>query len=107
MAPTVERFAARLAALPPEEILEIAARGCHESAAIRRDVDAELAVRTPVPDWARSGVLLSPDLMPQIFESLEVEDHAAAAVCKAWGAEWKAKTRRILRTAPRAGRAVE
>ena len=101
MAPSVERFSARLAARSHAELLEFAARGCHESADIRRDADAELAIRTPVPDWAVNQVLLSPDLVPHIFASLELEDHAAAAVCKAWRVGWKALVaRRALRPAP-------
>ena len=66
---------------------------------MRREADKRLAVRAPLPDWARNGVLLSPDLLPRVFATLGLEDCAAALACKAWSREWKdlIARRRILR----------
>ena len=41
-----------------------------------------------VPGWAVSSVLLSPDLIPRLFASLDIVDCAAARVCKAWRQGW-------------------
>ena len=38
----------------------------------------------PVPSWAVTEVLLSDDLIPSLFASLNCNDCAASAVCKAW-----------------------
>ena len=80
MPPSVGRFAARLRALPIKTLIDLAARGCHALPELRRDADAQLAKHDPLPAWAVTDVLLSPDLLPQLFESLEVADCAAALV---------------------------
>ena len=49
MAPAEGRFAARLPALPYEELLELAAKGAHHSAEARRFADAKLAKHDPLP----------------------------------------------------------
>ena len=67
MATVSSRYAARLAALPPHALVALAAKGCEESAAVRADADASLAVHSPFPAWARDEVLLSADLLPQLL----------------------------------------
>ena len=61
------RYAARLAALPPDALLALAALGCEQSAAVRAAADGRLAAHKPFPDWAREEVILSPDLLPQLL----------------------------------------
>lgn len=38
----------------------------------------------PLPDWCVTDVLLSPDLMPHLFEPLTFKDAAVASTCSAW-----------------------
>ena len=42
----------------------------------------------PLPKECVDAVLLSPDLLPHLFETLELCDWAAAAVCSGWAAAW-------------------
>ena len=47
-----------------------------------------------------TDVLLSADLLPRVFASLELADCAAASVCAAWGRAWSDRVARVLRAAP-------
>ena len=67
------RYATRLAALPPDVLLSLAAMACenlpHE--AIRAAADASLAVHSPFPQWAHDEVILSTDLLPHLLGWIE------------------------------------
>ena len=96
------RTAARLAHLPYDQLLEIAAAGCEASTEVENQADALLAVHKPVPQWAVEGVLLSIDLLPHLLAPLQLEDGAAAAVCLRWAETWKATSegrRRLTKVA--------
>ena len=60
---------------------------------VRAAADASLALHAPLPQWARDGVLLSADLLPTLFGSVNPGDWQAAAACSAWRAAWNALLR--------------
>ena len=95
------RFAARLAALPHDALLEIATQLANETTASRCITDAIIAQHDPFPAWAREDVLLSPDLLPHLFVHFEAYHAAVARVSRAWRDAWKATDddRRWLRPA--------
>ena len=105
------RLTTRLAKLPAGVLAQVAADAMlvispgiitePQSRACRQRVENIFATHTPVPQWAVSGVLLSPDLLHAIFAPFVVEDGRVAAVCKVWHAAWEATavTRRGLRRA--------
>ena len=82
------RFRARLATLPQEELLDQLARACAEHPETANRAEAILAERSPLPDWARDGVLLNVDLLTGVVACLGYKDDAAAAVCKTWKGAW-------------------
>ena len=82
-----DRFRARLASLDHETLLSYAAE---LSVAHRHEADALLVKHSPLPVWAHDDVLLSVDLLPHVFATLQLEDNAAASVCQAWKAAWVA-----------------
>ena len=96
------RYAARLAALPHDALLALAALGCEQSEAVRAAAEDSLAVHSPFPEWAVEAVLLSSDLLPHFFGWFELEHHAVKGVCKAWRGAWAAtlEGRRVLRPGP-------
>ena len=96
------RMAVRLAQLPHNVLVELAARLCVSDDSARAAADAVLAKHQPVPQWANEGVLLSSDLVPHLLAPLGLEDGAAAAACSAWAAGWRATAegRRHLREMP-------
>ena len=102
MTTPTSRYAARLAALPHDALLALAAMGCEQSAAIRTAAEASLAVHAPFPQWACDEVLLSADLLPQLLGWFELEHHSVKGVCKAWRGVWAAtlEGRRWLRPVP-------
>lgn len=51
-----------------------------------------MSVAQPLPEWTRSNVMLSPDLLSRIFNFLHVDDFSAALVCSTWAAEWRGRT---------------
>ncbi|EOD12839.1 hypothetical protein EMIHUDRAFT_104010 [Emiliania huxleyi CCMP1516] len=69
-----------------DDLVELTARMCHASADALSLANAALSEH--VPPWAVEDVLLSPDLLPRIFATLELEDGAAAAACSAWLRCW-------------------
>ena len=81
------RHRERLAVLDHETLLSYAAE---LSFAHRHTADALLAKRSPLPAWARDEVMLSADLLPHVFATLQMKDNAAASVCQAWKAAWVA-----------------
>ena len=82
-----DRFRERLASHDHETLLSYAAE---LSFAHRHEADTLLAKRSPLPAWARDEVLLSADLLPDVFATLQMKDGAAASVCQAWKAAWVA-----------------
>ena len=106
VSPTPTRLALRLDALSRVELLELAAGALDElpkGHRLRSHADALVAKRKPLPAWCVDGVLLSPDLLPHLFESLSCRDCAAAAACSAWGGAWVAllRLRRYIHPVPR------
>ena len=73
----------RLANLSYAQLLEIAVDACESSPKLKNKADALIAEVAPLPSWC-VDVLLSPDLLPQLFSSLGLSEHAAAGVCKTW-----------------------
>ena len=82
-----DRFRERLAGLDHAALLSYAAE---VSIAHRHTADVILAKHSPLPAWARDNVMLSADLLPRVFASLEAKEAAAACVCHAWKAAWVA-----------------
>lgn len=86
--------------LPRERLLEALITACASRASTARLVDTHLASVAPLPSWAVDRVLLSTDLISRLLDTLQLEDSAAATVCKAWSVGWEAKTRDFMREAP-------
>ena len=57
-------------------------------------------VNTLLPEWVINSVLMSVDLVPHLFASLDMKHYSAACVCKVWLQAWKDTEfeRRGLRT---------
>ena len=104
MPTTPLRDAARLASLPHELLVELAATLADVSAETRVRFDDFLATRSPLPAWVYERVLLNEDLAPSILAWIDVSQPAAMQVCKTWKSAWLAGdgTRRGLRPASRA-----
>ena len=95
--PASSRLALRLDVLSRDQLLELAAGALDElpnSHQLRGHADALVAARKPLPAWCVDSVLLSPDLLPHLIDSLSIVDGAAASVCSAWSAVWLAQLRR-------------
>ena len=76
------RWTARLAALSHDDLLAIAAKGCVNSRITAQFADA---VIQPLPEWAVSSVLQSPDLIMHIFAELDPEElTSAGCTCSLW-----------------------
>ena len=100
------RLAIRLDALPREALLKLAAEALtelHEDHHLHSHTDALIAHHKPLPAWCVESVLLSPDLLPHLIDSLSLDDHAAAAACSMWAAEWGSllRRRRYIQPVPR------
>ena len=103
---TPTSLALRLDALSRDELLELAAGALDELPKghhLRNQADALVAKRKPLPAWCVDSVLLSPDLLPHLFESISLRDCAAAAACSAWSGAWTAllRLRRYMHPVPR------
>lgn len=99
-----DRISARLASLPHEALVALAATMYGDAANTHsiRDTEACLASHIPTPQWALDTILLSDDILPHIFAHIELKDGAAAAVCTAFRSAWVAtdEQRRGLRLTP-------
>ena len=84
----MSRLPVRLEGLPRRALLELAAAGCAADARLAQRADVLLHQHQPLPKECVDAVLLSPDLLPHLFETLELCDWAAAAVCSRWAAAW-------------------
>ena len=73
----------RLAKLSYTQLLDIAVDACESSPELKNKADALIAEISPLPSWC-VDILLSPDLLPQLFSSLGLSEHAAAGVCTTW-----------------------
>lgn len=83
-----ERLETRLRALPHDARAELEARMKAAPTNAERLANEALAVHVPLPASVTSDVLLSSDLLPFLFRTLEMPDHAAASVCRAWLHAW-------------------
>ena len=90
----------RLANLSYEQLLEIAVDGCARSKRTKNKADALIALVVPLPLWC-VDVLLSPDVLPQLFSSLGLSEHAAAGVCTTWSYAYSRHLRRSRYVDPR------
>ena len=95
----------RLANLSYAQLLEFAVDALHalrveSSPELKNQADALIAKVAPLPSWC-VDVLLSPDLLPQLFSSLGLSEHAAAGVCTTWSRAYSRQLRRCRYVNPR------
>ena len=93
----------RLANLSYAQLLEIAVDACESSPVLKNKADALIAKVVPLPSWC-VDVLLSPDLLPQLFSSFGPSEHAAAGVCTTWSRAYSRQLRRRRYVNPRSVR---
>ena len=75
--------------LPYEDLLHALAHACEQCPQCMSNVNALLLQHSPLPEWAISSVLMSVDLIPHLFASLDMKHSSAACVCKVWMQAWK------------------
>ena len=83
----------RLAKLSHAQLLELATDACKSSPELKNKADALIAQVAPLPAWC-VDILMSPDLLPQLFSSLGLSEHAAAGVCTTWSRAYSRQLRR-------------
>ena len=83
----------RLAKLSHAQLLEFAVDACESSPELKNKADALIAQVAPLPAWC-VDILMSPDLLPQLFSSLGLSEHAAAGVCSTWSHAYSRQLRR-------------
>jgi len=83
----------RLAKLSHAQLVELAAEACESSRKVKNKADALIAQVAPLPAWC-VDILMSPDLLPQLFSSFGLSDHAAASVCSTWSHAYSRQLRR-------------
>ena len=83
----------RLAKLSHAQLVELAAEACEGSRELKNKADALIAQVAPLPAWC-VDILMSPDLLPQLFSSLGLSEHAAAGVCSTWSRAFSSQLRR-------------
>ena len=83
----------RLAKLSHAQLLKFAVDACKSSPEIKNKADALIAQVAPLPLWC-VDILMSPDLLPQLFSSLGLSEHAAASVCSTWSRAFSRQLRR-------------
>jgi len=84
----------RLAKLSHAQLVELAAEACEGSRELKNKADALIAQVAPLPSWC-VDILLSPDLLLQLFSSLGLSEHAAAGVCSTWSRAFSRQLRRL------------
>ena len=86
---------------PHKALVAIIAKRCVDDDEMAQKADELLADVCPVPEWAVSGVLVAPDLLPSLLDSLPLKGHLAS-VCSAWRDGWLqvARQRRLLHPVP-------
>ena len=90
----------RLAQLSHAQLVVLAAEACEGSRELKNKADALIAQVAPLPAWC-VDILLSPDLLPQLFSSLGLSEHAAAGVCSSWSRAYSRQLRRCRYIDPR------
>eukprot|EP00964_Phaeocystis_antarctica_P090373 scaffold57810_cov66-Phaeocystis_antarctica.AAC.2 len=90
----------RLANLSYAQLFEFAVDACESSPELKHKADALIAKVAPLPSWC-VDVLLSPDLLPQLFNSLGVSEHTATGVCTTWSRAYSRQLRRYRYVDPR------
>ena len=83
----------RLAQLSHAQLVELAAEACEGSPELKNKADALIAQVAALPAWC-VDILMSPDLLPQLFSSLGLSEHAAAGVCTTWSHAYSRQLRR-------------
>ena len=83
----------RLAKLSHAQLVELAAEACESSPELKNKADALIAQVAPLPSWC-VDILMSPDLLFQLFSSFGLSDHAAASVCSTWSHAYSRQLRR-------------
>ena len=96
----------RLARFSHAQLLEIAVEACEGSHELKNKADALIAQVAPLPSWC-VDILLSPDLLPQLFSSLGLSEHAAAGVCTVWSRAYSKQLRRCRYINPRVARQLD
>ena len=86
-------LSSRLANLSHAQLVEIAVDACESSPELKNRADALIAQVAPLPSWC-VDVLLSQDLLPQLFSSFGLSEHAAAGVCNTWSHAYSRQLRR-------------
>jgi hypothetical protein len=90
----------RLAKLSHTQLVELAAEACESSRELKNKADALIAEVAPLPAWC-VDILMSPDLLPQLFSSLGLSEHAAASVCSSWSRAYSRQLQRRRYINPR------
>jgi hypothetical protein len=90
----------RLAKLSHAQLVELAVDACESSPELKNKADALIAQVAPFPAWC-VDILMSPDLLPQLFSSLGLSEHAAAGVCSTWSRAYSRQLRRRRYIDPR------
>ena len=90
----------RLAKLSHAQLVELAAEACEGSRELKNKADALIDQVAPLPMWC-VDILMSPDLLPQLFSSLGLSDHVAASVCSTWSRAYSRQLRRRRYIDPR------
>ena len=93
----------RLDKLSHAQLLEFAVEACESSPNLENKANALIAKVAPLPSWC-VDVLLSPDLLPQLFSSLGLSEHAAAGACTTWSRAYSRQLRRCRYVNPRSER---
>ena len=96
----------RLANLSYAQLLEFAVGACERRPKLKNKADALIAEVAPLPLWC-VDVLLSLDLLPQLFSSLGLSEHAAAGVCTTWSHAYSRQLRRCRYVNPRSERQLD
>ena len=96
----------RLAKLSHAQLLKFALDACDSSPELKNKADALIAQVAPLPAWC-VDILMSPDLLPQLFSSLGLSEHAAAGVCTTWSHAYSRQLRRMCYVDPRRVRLLQ
>jgi len=104
--PLRSRLTIRLDILSRNDLLLLAAKALNQlscSHHLRIFADALVASEKPLPLWCVNRVLLAPDILSRLFDSLALRDCVVAMVCSVWSAAWAQllHRRRYLNPEPR------
>ena len=86
-------LSSRLTNLSYAQLFAFAVDACESSPELKNKADALIAEVAPLPSWC-VDILLSPDLLPQLFSSFGLSEHAAAGVCTTWSRAYSRQLRR-------------